>query len=75
MNEVVCKAKKWGNSIGVILPKSIVKSHQIKPEEELVIEIKEKKSNVLKELFGAGKSKKITRKEFLEYRKLLESKF
>lgn len=74
MAELVCKTKKWGNSIGVLLPKAFVRDHHLKPEEEIVLDIKEKRSNVLKELFGAGKDKKITKKDFLEARKLLEGK-
>ena len=76
MSDIVkCQTKKWGNSIGVLLPKKFVSEHDIKPHQEVIFEIKDKKSNVLRELFGAGKEEKITKKEFLETRKLFESKF
>lgn len=33
-------ARKWGSSIGVILPKSVVDSKKISENDELIIEIK-----------------------------------
>jgi len=68
------KTKQWGNSIGLVIPKEVVDSLKIRPEENIIIEI-EKKENPLKELFGFGKGKKITRKAFLENRKMLESNY
>ncbi len=32
---IVSKAKKWGNSIGVILPKELVKEKGITPDDEV----------------------------------------
>ncbi len=49
------KTKKWGNSIGIILPSKTVEKLNIKPEEEIAVEI-EKKGSPLKEMFGRGKS-------------------
>ena len=68
------KTKKWGNSIGVIIPMETADKLNIKPEETIVIEIN-KKENVLKELFGAMKSKKPTEQMLKEVRKELESKW
>lgn len=68
------KTKQWGNSLGVIIPKEVVNALKIKPHEKIKI-IVEKKENPLKELFGWGKGKKITRKAFLANRKMLESKY
>jgi len=48
--EVKTTAKKWGSSIGVILPKSIVDSRKIKENDEIIIEIK--KPILAKEVFG-----------------------
>ena len=67
-------AKKWGNSIGVILPKVIVQQEGIKPEQKLEIEVKGKKT-VLEELFGALPFKKPTEQLLRESRKELESKY
>lgn len=68
------KTKKWGNSIGVIIPNKTVEKLNIKPEENVMIEI-EKKNNVLKELFGRAKFKKSAKKMITEFRRDYESKW
>ena len=68
------KTKKWGNSIGVVIPKETIERFNIKPEEEIIIEI-EKKNNVLKELFGKARFKKSSKKMIQEFRKEFESKW
>ncbi|MBI5073312.1 AbrB/MazE/SpoVT family DNA-binding domain-containing protein [Candidatus Woesearchaeota archaeon] len=72
--ETVVKTKKWGNSVGVILPAEFVKQQHIHPGDDLVIDVKEK-HNVLKELFGALPFKKPTEQLLKESRKELESKW
>ena len=54
-------AKKWGNSIGIIIPNAIVEKEGIKPEQPVNIEIKTMK-NPLKELFGTLKFNEPTEK-------------
>ncbi len=71
---VEVKTKKWGNSIGIIIPSKTVERFDIKPEEKIVIEIS-KKENVLGELFGTMKSKKTAKQMVDEVRKELESKW
>ena len=71
---ITCKTKQWGNSIGVIIPKDIIREKNIKPEEEILINI-EKKRSILKELFGALCFKKSAKILLEESRKNLESKF
>lgn len=72
---VKVKKRKWGNSIGVIIHSEAVDKLNIKPEENLVIEIS-KKENVLKELFGAVKFKKPSGQILKDVRKEdLESKW
>ncbi len=68
------KTKKWGSSIGIVIPREAVERLNIKPEEEIIIEI-EKKNNVLKELFGKAKFKKSTEQILKEVRKDLEGKW
>ena len=65
------KIKKWGNSMGLLIPKKELERLNIKENQEVLVEIV-KKENPLKELFGFGKNNKITRKEFEEMRKNLE---
>lgn len=48
-------AKKWGSSIGVILPKEIVEKQGIKEGDEIVINVF-KKGN-LKDVFGKLKTR------------------
>jgi len=62
------KTKKWGNSIGIIIPSEAVEKLNIKPEEKIVIEIN-RKENVLAEMFGTMKSKKTARQMLDEARK------
>ena len=50
MAEVQTKTKRWGSSIGVVLPKSLVEEIGIKADEIIVIEVK--KSHKAKEFFG-----------------------
>jgi len=50
MSEIECTAKKWGNSIGVVLPRNIVKEENIRPNEKVVVDIK--KTHKAKEFFG-----------------------
>ena len=71
---VEVKTKKWGNSIGIVIPIEAVKRLNIKPDEEIVIEI-EKKENVLKEMFGSMKFKKSTKQILKEVREELEGKW
>lgn len=66
------KIKQIGNSIGVIIPKEVAKGMNLKPETEVVVDIK-KKSNVLKELFGALPQLKVV--DLKKVRKELESKY
>lgn len=71
---VEVKTKKWGNSVGVVIPVDTAKSLDIKPDEEVIIEIR-KKNNVLKDLFGAIKFKKQARELVKEARRELEGKW
>ena len=48
--EIKTKAKKWGSSLGVILPKSIVDKSNIRENDEIRIEIKT--NQIDKEFFG-----------------------
>ena len=48
--EIETKTKKWGSSIGVLLPKALVEEVGIKPNETIVIEVK--KRHKAKEFFG-----------------------
>ncbi|MBI2145086.1 AbrB/MazE/SpoVT family DNA-binding domain-containing protein [Candidatus Woesearchaeota archaeon] len=66
-------ARKWGNSIGVIIPREIVEKEGIKADKRVQIEVKQAKT-VLEELFGALPFKKSTEQLLRESREL-ESKY
>ncbi len=48
--EIEAKTRKWGSSIGIVLPKSLVDEAGIKPNEKIVIEIKKRVK--VKDVFG-----------------------
>ena len=51
------KLKKWGSSLGLIVPADIVKKENLKEGEEIVFSIKKK--NPLMETFGTLKDWKV----------------
>ncbi len=67
MIEVETTARKWGNSIGLSLPKDIVKKANIKPNTEIKIFIQDKKVDISK-LFGTLKIEKPTQELLDEIR-------
>jgi len=54
--EIQTLARKWGDSIAVIIPRDIVKAEKIRPESK--IRIKVIKEDDLSDLFGKFKTKK-----------------
>lgn len=62
MMEIKAKTKKWGNSIGVIIPKEIVKEENIKPNQEITLMITTKPITRGKDIFGTLKFKESTEK-------------
>lgn len=53
--EIKVRAKRWGSSIGVIIPKDIIESKKIKENDEFTIEIT--KRPLAGEFFGRLKGK------------------
>ena len=70
MLEFNTKLKRWGNSFGLIIPRSEIEKDNLKPEEELYV-IAIKKNDSIKNSFGllkgwkvsGQKAKEIIRKE------------
>lgn len=52
----ICKTKKWGSSLGVVIPKTVVDELHITENQEIEIEV-HPKANPFKEIFGSGKRK------------------
>lgn len=51
MAETVVKAKRWGSSLGIVIPREAVEEEKIHEGDEVIIEIRKKKT--IKELFGS----------------------
>ncbi len=49
------KTKKWGNSIGIIIPKDVVRGLNITEKEEIDVNFSKKSENILRELWDSGK--------------------
>ena len=66
--EIECTARRWGGSLGIILPGDIVEQEQISEGETVFVEIKKRRT--VHEFFGVLKGKKINideiRKEMKE---------
>lgn len=56
MAEAEAEVRKWGNSLGIIIPKETVKKENIREKEKIRFIIV-RDSNVLKETFGMVKGK------------------
>ncbi len=67
MIELETKARKWGNSIGVSLPKDVIKKANIKPDKEVRLFIQDKKVDISK-VFGTLKIKRSTQEILDEIR-------
>lgn len=68
MIEIEARARKWGNSIGISLPRDVVLRANIKPDKDVTLFIQEKKVN-LSNVFGSLKIKEDTQKILDEIRK------
>ena len=53
--EVRTKARRWGSSLAVILPKAFVDARRINENDEIVIEVR--KPLLVKDVFGILKGK------------------
>lgn len=68
------KTKRWGNSIGIVIPQETVEALGIKQDEFIIVDV-QKKENVLRELFGNLKFKKTATELLKKVRKDLEGKW
>ena len=67
MIEIETTARKWGNSIGIALPKDVVEKANIEPDKEIKVFIQDKRVN-LSNVFGTLKIKKPTQEILDEIR-------
>ena len=57
MAVIETKVKRWGNSLGIIIPNEAVVNKKIKEDQNISIIILEDSKKVFKETFGIGKGK------------------
>ena len=60
MMEIKAKTKKWGNSIGILIPKEAIKKENIKLDQEVTILISSKPITTGRDIWGTFKFKKST---------------
>ncbi len=58
MLEAELKVRRWGNSLGVVLPNEIVKKNGLKEGSTLQVLVPESKKRDLSEIFGSFRFKK-----------------
>jgi antitoxin component of MazEF toxin-antitoxin module len=56
MDEIECITKKWGSSLGIVIPNEIVKKERIKPNERIRVIVK--KVVLAKDIWGLAPFKK-----------------
>lgn len=57
MERALVTVKKWGNSLGIILPAHVIKEQNLKEGAELEILINQKNKTKAKDIFGILKGK------------------
>ena len=62
MMEIKAMTRKWGNSIGILIPKEAVRKENIKPDQEVTVVISAKPITKGKDIFGTMKFDKPTEK-------------
>ena len=60
MVQIKAKVKRWGNSMGIIIPKEVIASEKLKEGDEIELALLRDSSKVLHEMWGAGKNIKKT---------------
>lgn len=71
----ICKTKKWGSSLGIVIPKSVVDEMHLTENQDVEIDVRAA-TNPLQELFGFAKRrglKKSTEEIIRETRKVLRA--
>ncbi len=56
--EIETKTKKWGSSLGIIIPKEIVKEERLQEDQKIRIDILSRKKTTGADIFGKLKFKK-----------------
>jgi antitoxin component of MazEF toxin-antitoxin module len=57
---ITAKTKKWGNSLGVIIPHEVVEQLELQPDETVELSVTKDSMKEIRELFGTFKTDKST---------------
>lgn len=60
MESFVTKPKKWGNSLGVTIPKGIAQKERVSPRRNVTVFITSDETNLFDKIFGTFKLKRPT---------------
>ncbi|MEK6895149.1 MAG: hypothetical protein AABX48_01380 [Nanoarchaeota archaeon] len=67
MIEIKTRIRKWGNSLGIVVPLNSVKKENVKEGDKVSVFMKkEDKGNILRETFGTMKFKRTVEKMMRE---------
>lgn len=55
--EITTRLKRWGNSLGIVIPSETIKQKSLQEDEEVIITIEREKK--IREIFGSLRSWKI----------------
>ena len=64
MIEINTKIKKWGNSLGLIIPKDITRKQHIRPKQDIRVFIEKSGASTVSDVFGIGR--KLSTRKALE---------
>ena len=64
---IIMKTRKWGSSLGIVIPKKVAQELKIRENQDVIVDIKPK-DNPLRELFGSAKLSKPTEQLLKEIR-------
>ena len=53
-SQIIVKPKKWGNSMGIIIPSDIIEKDKISLNDELILKIEKKKDTEKEKLIKEG---------------------
>lgn len=60
MIETECNVRKWGSSLGIVIPKEVAEKIQLKAEQKVKVLIEKTGTAKVKEIFGMLKLEKPT---------------
>ena len=75
MIEIESQTKKWGNSLGIVIPKDTAKKMDLKPGIRIKLIIEKPKATKVKDIFGVLKIREPTEKILRKVDKALDIEF